>query len=70
MFELSRRCAESVIIDGFNTPERAIRVTVIEIKDGKVRLGFDVNRDASLNWAEEKERVRAKPRINRSNGGA
>ncbi|MEK6642796.1 MAG: carbon storage regulator [Planctomycetota bacterium] len=70
MFVVSRRHAESVIVDGFNTPERSLKVTVLEVKDGRVRLGFEVNKDVSLQRAEEWEHVRGEYNIDRSNGGA
>ncbi|MBI5764727.1 MAG: carbon storage regulator [Planctomycetes bacterium] len=70
MFIVTRRHAESVIIDGFNTAERALKVTVLEVKDGRVRLSFEVNKDVSLQRAEVWENVRAKRNIDRSMGGA
>ena len=48
MFVLSRRIEESVIIDGFNSRKNALRVTVLEVNGGRVRLGFEVNADAPV----------------------
>lgn len=62
MLILSRRIEESVIVDGFNTPERALKVTVLEIKGGRVRLGFQVNKDVPVYREEVWERIRANGR--------
>jgi sRNA-binding carbon storage regulator CsrA len=45
MYVLSRQCNESVIVDGFNGSTREIKVTVLQVKGGKVQLGFEVNSD-------------------------
>lgn len=45
MFILSRRREESVIVDGFNSPKRALKVTILEVKGGRVKLGLEVNAD-------------------------
>jgi sRNA-binding carbon storage regulator CsrA len=43
MFIVSRKSEESVIVDGFNCPKRALKVTVLEVKGGRVKLGLEVN---------------------------
>ena len=48
MFVLSRKTEESVIIDGFSSLKNALKVTVLEVKGGRVRLGFEVNADAPV----------------------
>jgi carbon storage regulator CsrA len=70
MLVLSRRNAESVIVDGFNSPERALKVTVLEIKDGRVRLGFEVNKDIPVQRTEVWERIHARGPPSRPTGGA
>lgn len=62
MFILSRRSAESVIVDGFNTPERALKVTVIEINGNSVRLAFEVNKNHSIQRSETLNSVVANAR--------
>ena len=51
MLCLSRRENESIIIDG------NITITVIEIRDGKVRMGIDCPRDIPVNRNEVQERI-------------
>jgi sRNA-binding carbon storage regulator CsrA len=46
MYVLTRQCDESVIVDCINGSTREITVTVIQVKGGKVQLGFEVNSDA------------------------
>lgn len=69
MLILSRRNAESVIVDGFNNPERALKVTVLEIKGGRVRLGFEVNKNISVHREEVGEQIRTGVGSGCSNGG-
>lgn len=59
MLVLSRRRTESVIVDGFSGPSRTLRVTVLEIKGGNVRLGFEVNRDIPVHREEVWQQVMA-----------
>jgi carbon storage regulator CsrA len=52
MFVLSRKSEESVIIDGFDSRKNALKVTVLEVAGGRVRLGFEVNSDSSAHRIE------------------
>jgi carbon storage regulator CsrA len=63
MLVLSRKSEESVIIGGFNSPKRELKVTVLDIKGRSVRLGFEVNKDDPAHQAEalEQVQVRAPP---------
>lgn len=49
MLVLSRKNGDRVIID---TKSGQIVVTVVEIAPGKIRLGFDANRDIPIYRAE------------------
>lgn len=46
MFIVSRKSEESVIVDGFNNPKREIKITVLEVKNGRVELSLEVNAEA------------------------
>jgi sRNA-binding carbon storage regulator CsrA len=59
-----------VIVDGFNSAERALKVTVLEIKNGRVRLGFEVNKDIPVQRAALSERIHARDSPSRPIGGA
>jgi carbon storage regulator CsrA len=57
MLVLSRKSAEAVVIGGFEGFERTIKVIVIEIKNGRVRLGFEADSDVPVNRWEVWERI-------------
>jgi len=59
MLVLSRKNRESVVIGGADGFERLLKVTVLEINGGKVKLGFDVDSDVPVHRAEVWERIRA-----------
>jgi carbon storage regulator CsrA len=58
MLVLSRRSSESVVVGGPSEFEQMLRVTVIEIGNGRVRLGFDVADDVPVHRSEVWERIR------------
>ena len=71
MLVLSRKNNESVIVGGAGGFERLLKVTVLEIVGGKVRLGFEVDADVPVHRVEVWERIRAgAPSGNRTGGGA
>ena len=59
MLVLSRKNQESVVIGGGTGFERMVKVTVIGIEGGRVRLGFDVDADVPVHREEVWERIRA-----------
>ena len=48
MLVLSRKTRESVVIGGINGVERLLKVTVLRIRGGKVRLGFEVDENVPI----------------------
>jgi len=66
MMVLSRKKSESVIVSGRNRFERLLKVTVLEVRGGKVRLGFEVNEDFPVHAWEVWERIRAGGRSDRT----
>jgi carbon storage regulator CsrA len=63
MLILSRKNCESVMIgDPAGGLERMLKVTVLEIGRGTVRLGFEVAGDVPVNRWEVLERIRANAR--------
>ncbi len=44
MLVLSRKNHEAVVIGGSESIEHMIKITVVEIKNGRVRLGFEATR--------------------------
>jgi len=60
MLVLSRRNSESVVVgDPGGRVEETLKVTVLEIGRGKVRLGFEVAADVPVNRWEVWQRIRA-----------
>ena len=60
MLVLSRKNRESVVVNGTDGFDRKIIVTVLDIKRGKVRLGFEADADVPVHRMEVWERGRAK----------
>jgi sRNA-binding carbon storage regulator CsrA len=69
VFIITRRNSESVILDGFDSQSQSLKVTVLKIEGGNVRLGLEVNRGASVRPAEPKDYVPAGPAMEYANGG-
>ena len=59
MLVLSRRNRESVVVGGPSGVERLLKVTVLEIRGGSVRLGFEAGDDFPVHRWEVWERIRA-----------
>jgi carbon storage regulator CsrA len=62
MLILSRKNQESVVIGGVDGFHRLLKVTVIDIARGRVRLGFEVDTDVPVHRAEIWERIVAEGR--------
>jgi carbon storage regulator len=56
MLVLTRKRNESVVVGDANRGERLLKVTVLEIRGGKVRLGFEASSDVPIHRGEAKER--------------
>jgi carbon storage regulator CsrA len=61
MLVLSRKSQEAVMVGGSVGFERMLKVTVLEIGNGCVRLGFEVDAGVPVHRLEVWERIRAKP---------
>ena len=59
MLVLSRKSQESVVVGGTGGVEGKMLVTVLEIRGGKVRPGFEVDSDVPVHSEEVSERIRA-----------
>jgi len=60
MLILSRKCRESVVVGGSSEFEKLLKVTVLEIREGKVTLGFEVDENVPVHRAEVWRRIRAR----------
>ena len=59
MLVLSRKSQESVVVGGSNGVECMLVVTVLDIKGGQVRLGFEASSEVRVHRWEVWERIRA-----------
>jgi carbon storage regulator len=59
MLVLTRKAHEAVVVGPSRGFERLLKVTVLEITAGKVRLGFEVAADVPVHRLEVWERIRA-----------
>ena len=59
MLVLSRKSNESVVVGGTDRFERLLKVTVLDIRNGSVRLGFEADADVPVHRQEVWERIQA-----------
>jgi len=59
MLVLTRKCQEAVVVGEANGFEALIKVTVLGIEKGKVRLGFEAKESVPVHRLEVWERLRA-----------
>ena len=57
MLVLSRKTLESVVVGGPGGLEQLLKVTVVEIKNGRVRLGFEAAPGIPVHRLEVWERI-------------
>jgi carbon storage regulator CsrA len=59
MLVLSRKSKESVVVGGSSIFEQVLKVTVLEIKNDCVRLGFEADTSIPIHRWEVWERIHA-----------
>jgi carbon storage regulator CsrA len=59
MLVLSRKSRESVVVGGADGFDRLLKITVLSIQSGKVRLGFEIDPGVPVYREEIWERIRA-----------
>ena len=59
MLVLTRKQRESVVIGGGSSLQPGLTVTVLEVRGGKVKLGFKADPGISIQRSEVWERIRA-----------
>jgi len=57
MLVLSRKSQESVVVGGCVGFERILKVTVLEIIEGRVKLGFEIDKAVPVHRWEVWERI-------------
>jgi carbon storage regulator CsrA len=58
MLVLSRKSQESVVIGGTEAFGRLLKITVLNITGGKVRLGFEIDADIPVHRKEVWDRIK------------
>jgi carbon storage regulator CsrA len=69
MLVVTRKSMESVVIGGSHGLARLLKVTVLDVRAGRVRLGFEVDADIPVHRLEVWERIRAAGAENGSGAG-
>jgi len=59
MLVLTRKCLEVVVVGGADGLQPLLKVIVLGIEKGKVRLGFEAPEDVPVNRLEVWERIQA-----------
>jgi len=59
MLVLTRKTQESVVVGGADGFEHLLKVTVLEIRPGNVRLGFEVDAEVPVHRWEVWQRIHA-----------
>jgi carbon storage regulator CsrA len=59
MLVLTRKNSESVVIGGSDGFQSLLKVTVLEIRNGRVKLGFEGDPAVSIRRSEVRERIGA-----------
>jgi carbon storage regulator CsrA len=59
MLVLSRKTQESVMVGGPGGTERLLKVTVLEIRSGHVRLGFEADAKIAIHRSEVWQQLHA-----------
>lgn len=70
MLVLSRKNQESVVINNPDGAAGLIRITVVGVRGGRVRLGFEATDGVAVDRAEVWERRQAVDRTSRAQDGA
>jgi carbon storage regulator len=65
MLVLSRKSNEAVVVGGPGGGEHLLKVTVLDICGGRVRLGFEAKGDVPIHRLEVWERIQAGGQPNR-----
>ena len=69
MLVLTRKNQEAVVVGGSKGFERLLKVTVLQIENGQVRLGFEIDPDVPVHRLEVWERIHRAGRGDEPNGG-
>jgi carbon storage regulator len=63
MLVLARKSQESVVVGAADNLHEVLRVTVLEVRGGSVKLGFEAGQEVPIHRGEVWERIRAESRV-------
>ncbi len=63
MLVLTRKNQEAVVVSGANSADQILKVTVLEARNGSVKLGFEAGHEVPIHRAEVWERIRAESQV-------
>ena len=69
MLVLSRKSREAVVVGTQSGADHLLKIIVLEISNGKVKLGFDVAAEVPVHRLEVWERICAERAVERSRAG-
>ena len=69
MLVLTRKSQESVVVGGSNGFEHMLKVTVLDINRGNVRLGFEIDKAVPVHRWEVWEQIHANDHPDNPRGG-
>lgn len=68
MLVLSRKSQEAVVVGGADGFEHVLKITVLDIRGGKVRLGFEIDTSVPVHRWEVWERIPPAGQLGRATG--
>ena len=68
MLVLTRKCQEVIVVGGDDGAQPLLKITVLSIENGKVRLGFEAAKAIAVHRLEVWERIRAGAAIDSRSG--
>jgi carbon storage regulator len=63
MLVLTRKCLEVIVVGGADGLEPVVKITVLGIENGKVRLGFEAAANVPVHRMEVWERIQANAKL-------
>jgi len=69
MLILSRKNDQAIILGGFAEFERTIKITILCVKNGRVQLGIEADRDVPVNRFEVWEQISTEAKRSIQNTG-
>ncbi|TWU24615.1 carbon storage regulator [Bythopirellula polymerisocia] len=63
MLVLTRKCQESLVVGETHGFEKELKITVLDVRNGRVKLGFEASHEVPIHRAELWERIHEEERL-------